>query len=125
VATEHNRSSYNNWDGFVHFANWRGCVPNAVIENRPFQANQPFPVSTAKDICAIDSECKVFGLFGGTPSPQTQFGTSLDNGGAANTTYGMLLGIKGHANATPAAFCTAGSSGGNLPNVSNSKNRCL
>jgi hypothetical protein len=49
----------NNWDGFVHFKNWRGCVPNAVQENPPFQVSTAFPVNIAKDICAIDSECKV------------------------------------------------------------------
>jgi hypothetical protein len=29
----------------------------------------------------------------------------------------MFLGIKGHANTAPAAFCTVESGGGNLPNV--------
>jgi hypothetical protein len=99
----------NNWDGFVHFKNWKGCVPNNDVLKRPFQGTG-FPISIAKDICAIDVDCKAISK--GGPA----FGTFLE-GGVTNTTYDMFLGIKGHASTSPAAFCTIESGGGNLPNV--------
>jgi hypothetical protein len=100
----------NNWGGFVHFKNWKGCVPNCVKFKQPFQ-EAGFSLSILKGMCAVDSECKEIS------EALLSFGNFLDVGGATNTTYDMFLGIKGHADAAPAAFCTVESGSGNTPSV--------
>jgi hypothetical protein len=101
------------WDGFVHFKNWKGVAPNAVEQKLPFQGNPPTNVH--KDICAADSACK--GISQATPDSGACFGAFLDVGGTTNTTYAMYLGIENDQNAAPAAMCIIESGGGSLPNV--------
>jgi hypothetical protein len=125
----------NDWDGFVHFKNWKGVVPNRSPGNpEPFKKSRPNPLSVniLKDICASDPACEAIapshgflgtfqdctrGPYGSSGCPLSQNLNDPLPDTFTNTSYDMFLGIKGEPKTAPAAFCVVESGGGNSPDV--------
>jgi hypothetical protein len=124
----------NDWDGFVHFKNWNGGMPNSSPRlgaqfSRTFV---PLSDNILKDLCAQDPSCDALqpGLaFLATfqdcaLGPYSNQGCHLSQNISqpmpttfTNTSYDMFLGIKGEPKTAPAALCTMEDGGGNSPDV--------